>query len=93
MAVFDTSCDLLDRDQELNCLYDPQEALNWQREQADRFAEAVHDVWKFYMPTFTDHTPLNIMDLVDSLSSLWCEHSNAVEDGNQAESIIMEQLR
>lgn len=93
VGVFDASYDLVYTDRDLNSLYDKDEALQWEREQAERFAKAIADLQKFYLPTFIDHTLLNIMDLVDALSSLWCEHSNAVEDGNQAEMNIMEQLR
>ena len=40
---------------------------------------------KYYMPMFAGKTPFQVIDLINSLSQLWCEHSNALKDGNVTE--------
>jgi hypothetical protein len=92
IGVFDASCDIVDRDHEVNSIYDNDEQEEWERNARVKQAQAMEDFKKYYEPSFTGQTPLEIWGLVDGLSLLWCEHSKAVEDGNEAEMNLMEQL-
>ena len=79
IKVFNFSCVLLIKKHEDNTIYDPQEIQAWMNEQDEIWANVKAKIKAFYMPIYAMKSPLEVMNSVDQLSSLWQIHQETIQ--------------